>query len=98
MSPYHERSRELQDRFDTRRLADRLAEKLTRTAFTPEDKAFIESRPMFFLATADAEGQPDCSYKGGVPGFVRVTAASELSGGGVRNRWGPTLRVPAWTR
>ena len=27
---------------------------------------------MFFLATADAEGRPDCSYKGGAPGFVRV--------------------------
>ena len=79
MSPYHERSRELQDRFDTRRLADRLAEKLSRTAFTAEDKAFVESRPMFFLATADADGQPDCSYKGGVPGFVRITGASELS-------------------
>ena len=79
MSAYHERARELQDRFDTRRLADSLAEKLSRTAFSDEDKAFIESRPMFFLATADAEGQPDCSYKGGVPGFVRVTGASELS-------------------
>jgi hypothetical protein len=79
MSPYHERSRELQDRFDTRRLADRLAEKLSRSAFTAEDKAFVESRPMFFLATADADGQPDCSYKGGVPGFVRITGASELS-------------------
>jgi len=79
MSPYHERSRELQDRFDTRRLADRLAEKLSRSAFTAEDKAFVESRPMFFLATADAAGQPDCSYKGGVPGFVRITGASELS-------------------
>lgn len=79
MSPYHEKSRELQDRFDTRRLADRLAEKLSRTAFSAEDKAFVESRPMFFLATADADGQPDCSYKGGVPGFVRVTGASEIS-------------------
>jgi predicted pyridoxine 5'-phosphate oxidase superfamily flavin-nucleotide-binding protein len=27
---------------------------------------------MFFLATADAEGRPNCSYKGGAPGFVRV--------------------------
>jgi predicted pyridoxine 5'-phosphate oxidase superfamily flavin-nucleotide-binding protein len=27
---------------------------------------------MFFLATADAEGRPSCSYKGGDPGFVRV--------------------------
>jgi uncharacterized protein len=79
MSPYHEKSRELQDRFDTRRLADRLAEKLSRTAFTAEDKAFVEASPMFFLATADAAGQPDCSYKGGVPGFVRITGESELS-------------------
>jgi len=79
MSAYHEGSRELQDRFDTRRLADRLDEKLGRTAFTPEDRAFIDSRPMFFLASADAQGQPDCSYKGGMPGFVRVTGESELS-------------------
>jgi len=27
---------------------------------------------MFFLATADADGRPQCSYKGGEPGFVRV--------------------------
>jgi hypothetical protein len=79
MSHYHHGSRELQDRFDTRRLADRLAERLWRTAFTPEDQAFIESRAMFFLATADEQGRPDCSYKGGMPGFVRVTGASELS-------------------
>ena len=79
MSAYHERMRELQDRFDARRLADRLAEQLSRTAFTEEDRAFIESRMMFFLATADAEGRPDCSYKGGMPGFVRVTGPSELS-------------------
>ena len=79
MSAYHKGARELQDRFDTRRLADSLAEKLSRSAFTPEDKAFVEASSMFFLATADADGQPDCSYKGGVPGFVRVTGPSELS-------------------
>lgn len=75
---YHSGMRELQDRFDTRRLADRLDERLGRGAFTDEDRAFIESRTMFFLATADAQGRPDCSYKGGAPGFVRVTGASEL--------------------
>jgi predicted pyridoxine 5'-phosphate oxidase superfamily flavin-nucleotide-binding protein len=75
---YHERSRELQDRFDTRRLADRLFETLSRTEFADEDRAFIESRAMFFLATADAEGRPDCSYKGGLPGFVRVIDARTL--------------------
>jgi uncharacterized protein len=76
---YHAGMRALQDRFDTRRLADRLDEKLSRTTFTPEDREFIGSRSLFFLATADASGQPDCSYKGGDPGFVRVTSDDELA-------------------
>lgn len=76
---YHAGMRRLQDRFDTRRLADRLDERLSRDAFTDEDRAFIGSRSLFFLATADAEGHPDCSYKGGDPGFVRVTGPSELA-------------------
>jgi predicted pyridoxine 5'-phosphate oxidase superfamily flavin-nucleotide-binding protein len=76
---YHEGNRRLQDRFDSRRISDRLEEKLTRTKFTDDDKAFIESASYFFLATADAEGCPDCSFKGGTPGFVRVTGTSELA-------------------
>jgi predicted pyridoxine 5'-phosphate oxidase superfamily flavin-nucleotide-binding protein len=70
---YHEGSRALQDRFDTRRLADRLEEKfLQRPVIGPEDRAFIERMDMFFLATSDARNRPQCSYKGGEPGFVRV--------------------------
>ena len=76
---YHEGHRRLQDRFDSRRIADRLVEVLHRTAFTDEDRVFIESRSMFFLATADADGAPDCSYKGGRPGFVRVIAPDVLA-------------------
>ena len=76
---YHPGMRELQDRYDTRRLADRLDERLGRSVFSNEDRAFIETRPLFFLASADAEGRPDCSYKGGAPGFVRVTADDELA-------------------
>ena len=76
---YHDGSRRLQDRFDSRRIADRLVEVLHRTAFTDEDRAFIETRSMFFLATADAAGAPDCSYKGGRPGFVRVIAPDVLA-------------------
>jgi predicted pyridoxine 5'-phosphate oxidase superfamily flavin-nucleotide-binding protein len=76
--PYHEGMRALQARFGTRPLADRLDERLGRRAFTDEDRQFIESRPLFFVATADATGQPDCSYKGGAPGFVRVSAPAEL--------------------
>ena len=76
---YHDGNRHLQDRFDSRRISDRLEEKLTRTAFSDDDKAFIEGAAYFFLATADSEGRPDCSFKGGMPGFVRVTGPSELA-------------------
>jgi predicted pyridoxine 5'-phosphate oxidase superfamily flavin-nucleotide-binding protein len=76
---YHQGSRRLQERFDCRRIADRLAEVTYHGAFTDADRAFIESRPMFFLATADASGRPDCSFKGGLPGFVRVVGAAELA-------------------
>jgi uncharacterized protein len=76
---YHDGNRRLQDQFDSRRISDRLEEKLTRTQFIPEDKSFIESTPYFFLATADAEARPDCSFKGRMPGFVRITGPSELA-------------------
>jgi len=69
---YHQGSRELQDRFDSRRLADRLADVKVTDVIGPEDRAFIESLDMFFLARADEHGRPTCSYKGGDPGFVRV--------------------------
>lgn len=70
--PYHSGMRELQELRDTRRIADRLAEVTLRTAFTAEDREFIARSRMFFLATADAQGRPDCSYKGGAAGFVHV--------------------------
>jgi predicted pyridoxine 5'-phosphate oxidase superfamily flavin-nucleotide-binding protein len=71
--PYHDGARRLQDRFDTRRLADRLDERFLREpVIDAGDRALIERLDMFFLATADADGRPQCSYKGGDPGFVRV--------------------------
>src|SRR5438045_2959573 len=73
MATYHEGSRRLQDGFDTRRIADRLDERFVqRGTIDADDKAFIERMDMFFLATADEHGRPQCSYKGGDPGFVRV--------------------------
>jgi predicted pyridoxine 5'-phosphate oxidase superfamily flavin-nucleotide-binding protein len=73
MSVLYERShRELQSRFDTERLADRIEQRLFRTALTDDDRAFIERLDLFFLATVNSRGEPSCSYKGGDPGFVRV--------------------------
>jgi len=71
-SGFHSGSRSLQDRFDTRALADRIDGLLVTDTISEHDRSFIEDRDMFFLATADAEGRPTCSYKGGEPGFVRV--------------------------
>ena len=75
---YHEGNRDLQDRFGSRALADRLETMIRRERFTEDDAAFIRAQSFFFLATADGEGRPDCSYKGGAPGFVRVMAPDLL--------------------
>ena len=75
---YHPGARELQDRFDTRRIADRLAEYTLHDRFSESDRQFIARCSMFFLATADAAGQPDCSYKGGMPGFAHVVDEQTL--------------------
>ena len=76
---YNDGSRELQDRFDSRRIADRLESVTRHSTFTEDDRRFIARCSMFFLATADADGWPDCSYKGGEPGFVQVVADDTLA-------------------
>jgi predicted pyridoxine 5'-phosphate oxidase superfamily flavin-nucleotide-binding protein len=69
---FHDGSRALQDRFDTRRVADRIDELLVKDTISESDREFIDRADMFFLATADELGHPNCSYKGGDPGFVHV--------------------------
>ena len=100
MSPlYHDGNRHWQDRFDTRRLADRIEERLDSDTIDAEDRAFIERMDMFFLATADDDGMPQCSYKGGDPGFVRVLdehtiAFPSYDGNGTYLSLGNLLRNP----
>ena len=98
-SMYHDGQRNLQERFDTVRLADGLERKLVRDTITPKQKAFIESCDMFFLATADAQGRPTCSYRGGDPGFVRVADERTLvlpnyDGDGMYLSWGNAQANP----
>jgi predicted pyridoxine 5'-phosphate oxidase superfamily flavin-nucleotide-binding protein len=64
--------RALQDRFESRKLADLVDQVAVHAEIDDEARAFIESRDMFYLATVDARGFPSCSYKGGDPGFIRV--------------------------
>ena len=77
-SMYRNGSRELRDQSDTRRLADRLEMRRLHATFSERDRAVIERAAMFFLATADAAGQPDCSYEGGLPGFIRMLTNESL--------------------
>lgn len=72
MPMFHEGNRKLQAEFGSTALADRLVERLRHSAFSDDDKAFIEGVEFFFLATASPDGQPDCSFKGGPKGFVKV--------------------------
>jgi uncharacterized protein len=99
MAMFHDGSRELQDRFDTRRLADRIDEHLARETISDDDRDFIERMEMFFLATADPDGKPQCSYKGGTRGFVRVLddrtlAFPSYDGNGMFLSLGNALRNP----
>lgn len=96
---YGESHRKLQREFDTERLANRIEERLFHEHVTPDDKAFIERLDMFFLATADEGGKPNCSYKGGDPGFVRVLDPQTLvfpnyDGNGMYLSMGNTLANP----
>ena len=96
---YHDGMRRLQDARDTRRLADRLGQVTVHDTFSDEDRAFIRRSSMFFIATTDTHGYPDCSYKGGLPGFVRVLDERTLcipdyDGNGMYRTWG-NVRVNA---
>jgi uncharacterized protein len=75
---YGAAARSLQDRFDTRRLADALAQVIVHDSLSDADRAFIGTRDMFWLATVDAAGAPTVSYKGGATGFVQMPDARTL--------------------
>ena len=96
---YGDSHRKLQREFDTERLANRIEERLFHEHITADDRAFIERMDMFFLATADSEGRPNCSYKGGDPGFIRVLDPQTLvfpnyDGNGMYLSMGNTLANP----
>ena len=48
------------------------------TTVTPELAAFLSDMDMFYLGTANAEGQPYIQYRGGSPGFLKVVDKKTL--------------------
>lgn len=77
MPMFHEGNRELQDKYGGRAVADRIVDMVETSSFTDEFREFVEAVPFFFLATS-AGDNTDCSFKGGAPGFVRVTSPGQL--------------------
>jgi predicted pyridoxine 5'-phosphate oxidase superfamily flavin-nucleotide-binding protein len=98
VNDFHDGNRYFQDRFDTRRIADRIASR-TRDHIDEPARTFIEGADMFFLATCDHRGLPTCSYKGGDAGFVRVLddhwlAFPNYDGNGKYQSMGNLLKNP----
>jgi len=75
---YGAQHRDLQDQFETRKLADAVENTIVQSEVSEQDKAFIESRDMVFLSTIDHLGRPSVSYKGGDVGFIRVADQKTL--------------------
>ncbi len=69
---YGDNHRALQEKFETRKMADAIEDVALETEVVGPHKDFIESRDMFFLSTIDHKGRPTVSHKGGDPGFVKV--------------------------
>ena len=75
---YGEGARGLQDTFDSRRLADTLSNWTVHEELTDDDVTLIERQSTVWLATVDADGWPDVSYKGGDVGFIQVVNRTEV--------------------
>jgi predicted pyridoxine 5'-phosphate oxidase superfamily flavin-nucleotide-binding protein len=75
---YQDGSRELQRRFGTEDLAAHLSRRYVFDALEDEHMEWIRGADAVYLATVDEQGFPDCSYKGGLPGFVQVPDSRTL--------------------
>lgn len=78
-SLYGDAHRALQDDFGTTKLAGFLDKHHVHRAIDEQDRAFIESRDLFFLSTVDERGNPTVSYKGGPTGVVSVVDDTTLA-------------------
>ena len=63
---YHDGMRELQDRFDGRRVADGLEKHRLHFAFWEQERKLIEETRFFFIATS-YQDNVDCSMRSGDP-------------------------------
>ena len=71
-SPGSRGEHELQQRFGTTKRAVAFYNNQVLGHLNPLMQAFIAHQEMLFIATADAHGECDCSFRAGLPGFVHI--------------------------
>jgi uncharacterized protein len=91
--------RVLQDRFGTTQRAQQFYANQVVGQLTPVMQEFIARMEMAFIATSDADGECDCSFRAGPAGFIRVLddntiAYPEYRGNGVMASLGNMLENP----
>jgi len=89
----------LQERYRTQERAIKFYNGQVTTQLTPKMMEFIGRMEMAFIATSDADGECDCSFRAGAPGFMRVLndrtiAYPEYRGNGVMASLGNILENP----
>ena len=98
-NPGSEGEHELQRRHGTRKRALAFYEKQMLTYLNEDMRRYIQKQEMVFISTADSRGECDCSFRGGLPGFVRVLDENRLvfpeyRGNGVMASLGNILENP----
>jgi predicted pyridoxine 5'-phosphate oxidase superfamily flavin-nucleotide-binding protein len=70
--PGSEGEHDLQERFGTAKRANAFYDNQVLDHLTPEMREFMAKQKMAFIATSDAHGECDSSFRAGPPGFIRV--------------------------
>ncbi|WP_254901174.1 pyridoxamine 5'-phosphate oxidase family protein [Tuberibacillus sp. Marseille-P3662] len=94
--------RRLQQQFDSEAKALAFYDKQMLDYLNDAMQSFIKRIGMVFLATADGEGQTDCSIKTGAPGFIKIVDKQtllfpEYKGNGVMASLGNLVENPHLT-
>jgi predicted pyridoxine 5'-phosphate oxidase superfamily flavin-nucleotide-binding protein len=90
---------ELQDRYGNTKRANAFYDNQVLDYLTPEMREFILRMQMAFIATSDAHGECDNSFRAGPPGFLRVIDEKtvmwpEYKGNGVMASMGNIMENP----
>ncbi len=75
---YHDGSLRMQEQFGSVGLAAHLARQYVLDRLQDEHIAWIREADCVYVATVAPDGQPECSYKGGLPGFIKVPDSASL--------------------